>query len=293
MLRFVTDYTRPDGLAPQIGDADNGRLLPLEDYGSTDQRSHLHLFRQAGLNYRPARVSAAYPDGGFFILRSGDLYAAVRCGDVGIYGRGCHAHNDLLAFELCWRSTPVVVDPGAYLYTADPLQRNRFRSTSAHSTLQIDDREQNEVYADRLFAMADRARPELLTWSPGSMTVFQGRHRGFADASDRCLHTRTLRLGGATGTLELIDEVSADRPHDLTWRFPLAPCEAETDDGLIRASFSDFTLIVSGEQLEVDLESGYLSPQYGTRVSAPVVRLRGRSQPGLHRATITLSIAAR
>ena len=47
MLSFVRDYTRPDGLAPQIGDSDDGRFLPLGDYGA-DPRDHRHLFAQAG-----------------------------------------------------------------------------------------------------------------------------------------------------------------------------------------------------------------------------------------------------
>ncbi len=55
MLAFVADYTRPDGLAPQIGDADDGRFLPLGDYGRADPRSHLHLFGQAGRDLRPRR----------------------------------------------------------------------------------------------------------------------------------------------------------------------------------------------------------------------------------------------
>ena len=51
MLDFAADYTRADGLAPQIGDADDGRFLPLGDYGAVDHRDHSHLFaagRRAG-----------------------------------------------------------------------------------------------------------------------------------------------------------------------------------------------------------------------------------------------------
>ena len=180
MLAFVADYVRADGFAPQIGDADDARLLPLGDYGCADQRSHLHLFRQARRSYCPSTKSVAYPKGGFFFLRSGNLYAAVRCGDVGSYGRGYHAHNDVLAFELCWSATPLVVDPGCYLYTADPAARNAFRSTAVHSTLQIDGAEQNELRRDRLFAMVDRARPTVVNWEVGAnSTTLTGRHRGF------------------------------------------------------------------------------------------------------------------
>jgi Heparinase II/III-like protein/Heparinase II/III N-terminus len=292
MLQFVVDYTRPDGLAPQIGDADNGRLLPLEDYGIADQRSHLHLFRQAGVDYRPAEGSAGYPAGGFFFLRSGELYAALRCGDVGIHGRGCHAHNDLLGFELCWRDRPLVVDPGSFVYTADPAQRNAFRSTTRHSTLQIDGREQNEIPVDRLFAMPDRAHAEVLSFTAEATPVFRGRHHGFGTSAERCVHTRTVRLDGAGGLLQVTDEVRSDARHQLTWRFPLAPCEVESGDGYAKAHFPGVTLLITGNELTVGVEAGQLSPAYGERTAAPVVIIRGRSEPGMHRTLITLATIA-
>lgn len=292
MLQFVADYTRPDGLAPQIGDADNGRLLPLGEYGSVDQRSHLHLFRQAAAEYRPARASAAYPEGGFYFMRSGQLYAAVRCGDVGIHGRGCHAHNDLLGFELSYGATPLVVDPGTYLYTADPAVRNHYRSTAVHATLQVDDREQNEIRSDRLFAMADRARPEVLAWKDGIVSELQGRHRGFVMPTDACLHTRTLRLDGGQASLEVTDELASELGHDLVWRFPLAPCDVEVQGDIVQARFRGMTLRISGEELVPDVAPGRLSPSYGVELVAPVVSLRGRSAPGAFRTVISLIVVA-
>ena len=143
MLAFTRDYTRPDGLAPQIGDADDGRFLPLGDYGSLDPRDHRHLFAQADRAYVPARESSAYHEGGFYVLRSGGTYAIVRCGDTGRYGRGGHSHNDQLSFELFAGGRPLVADPGTYLYTPDPEARNLFRSTAYHATLRIGGAEQN------------------------------------------------------------------------------------------------------------------------------------------------------
>lgn len=291
MLAFVADYTRPDGLAPQIGDADNGRLLPLGDYHSADQRSHLHLFSQAGRRYTPATRSAAYGEGGFYVMRAGELYLAVRCGDVGIYGRGCHAHNDLMAFELCWGAVPLVVDPGSYLYTADPAARNRFRSTAAHSALQIDGAEQNELRSDRLFAMVDRAQAEVLQWEAGpASATFSGRHRGFAALPAPAVHTRTLRLDGERRTLEVTDEVTSDGPHQLSLRLPLAPCEAEiaADGAVVR--FEEVEVVLSSDGLSVSLERGWVSPGYGVRAEAPVLRLSGGSRPGDHRIVTVLEL---
>jgi hypothetical protein len=291
MLRFVADYTRPDGLAPQLGDADDGRILPLGEYGSSDQRSHLHLFAQADAPYRPATESAAYPAGGFYVLRGERLYVAVRCGDVGIHGRGCHSHNDLLAFELSWGSHPLVVDPGSYLYTADPAARNQFRSTAAHAALQVDDREQNEVYADRLFAMADRARPEVLAWdAKQATTTFKGTHRGFTTPAEDCVHTRTLRLDGDRSALELTDELVCEQGHSLTWRFPLAPCQISVNTVAAVASFEQVKLTVRSHGTRASIEPGWLSPSYGVRVPAPVLTLRADIESGNYFSKIMLEV---
>ena len=109
-----------------------------------------------------ARGSAAYPDGGFFVLRAGGTHAVVRCGDTGRYGRGGHSHNDQLSFELFAGGRPLVADPGTYLYTADPAARNLFRSTAYHATLRIARTEQNELRTDDLFVMEDQAQARAL-----------------------------------------------------------------------------------------------------------------------------------
>src|SRR5205807_42473 len=43
MLDYVHHYTRPDGLAPVIGDCDDGRLLILNDYFSWRPQDHRYL----------------------------------------------------------------------------------------------------------------------------------------------------------------------------------------------------------------------------------------------------------
>ena len=209
MLEFVADYMRPDGLAPQAGDADDGRYLPLGDYAAADQRDHRHLFRQAGravpAPQRPRR------------LRRRRL---VRDAPRASCGRSCaaatsawrasaaHAHNDQLSFELCLGDQPLVVDPGAYVYTPDPAARNAFRATAAHATLQVDGREQNPLRSDYLFALEDRAQARALAWeADGPRATFAGEHRGF----DPVVHRRRVSFDGERRTLEVEDEVTRRR----------------------------------------------------------------------------------
>jgi uncharacterized heparinase superfamily protein len=281
MLEFVRSYTRPDGLAPQVGDADDGRFLPLHDYGRGNIRSHLHLFRQARRPYKPAESHSAYPAGGYYVARGDGLYAIVRCGDTGFYGRGAHAHNDQLAFELALGTQPMVVDPGSYLYKSDPAARNLFRSTRSHGTLCVGGAEQNEMPTDRLFRMPDRSRAEALTWEAGEgRAVFEGRHHGFETLDPPAVHTRRFEFDCAARTLLIRDTVASSGSHSLEWTFPLMPCQAVARDGGATAEFEGGRLVIEADGLEFAIEDGWFSPSYGVRMRSPVIRARRRSQPG-------------
>ena len=137
MLAFVGDYTRPDGLAPQVGDADDGRFLPLGDYGA-DPRDHRHLFGQAGRSPEQAAGSAAYPRRR--LLRPA-ARQPVRARPLRRRRprrpRG-HAHNDQLSFELSptrGRSSstpaPTSTPPIRSSETASARPRPTPRSTSS------------------------------------------------------------------------------------------------------------------------------------------------------------------
>lgn len=116
---------------------------------------------------------------GLYIFKSPHLYMTVRCGEIGQNGNGGHAHNDQLSITLRIDGKDIIVDPGTYLYTPLPEQRNEFRSTTAHFTVQKDGVEQNPWHPGRtgLFSMAREqtlAKVPLLT--PNAIVM---EHSGF------------------------------------------------------------------------------------------------------------------
>ncbi|MBF0290439.1 MAG: alginate lyase family protein [SAR324 cluster bacterium] len=119
-----------------------------------------------------------FPDFGLYLYRSPRLYLAVRCGSVGQYGNGGHAHNDQLSIELNIDGQDLIKDPGTYLYTPLPEQRNIFRSTSAHFTLKMEGKEQNNWLPGKigLFHLKDQAQAECLLFN---LDGFVGKHIGF------------------------------------------------------------------------------------------------------------------
>ena len=291
MLRFVSDYTRPDGLAPQVGDNDDGRFLPLADYGRVDPRSHLHLYEQAGLERPRPTGHAAYPAGGYWVMRTADVHLVIRCGDVGVGGLGSHAHNDQLSFELSAHGDPLVVDPGSYLYTADPAARTLFRSTAFHATLGVDGQDQNPLKEQALFMLEDLTRAEPIAWDPEA-PAFAGRHHGYERLPAPAIHTRRIELVG-DGIL-VTDTVTGRGGQELAWTLPLAPgCEVDVRNGVAEVTSARAALTVQAEGLEFAAEPGWYSPRYGRRDETSFLRARRRSAPGDDTTVLRLGLSAR
>jgi hypothetical protein len=292
MLDFVAAYTRTDGLAPQVGDNDDGRFLPLGDYGRGDYRAHLHLFNQAFRPYKPASLSLDFPAGGYYTMRHDDLYVLVRCGDTGVYGVGGHAHNDQLSFELSCGSKPLIEDPGVGTYYEEEEERLRFRSTGFHATLRVDGAEQNELPPYPRFPLGDRSRAEAVEWAVESKrTIFSGRHHGFEALPAPALHERRLELDGERRELRLVDSVVSEAEHQLDWTFPLGRCEGvSVRDGVAIAEFGAVRLSITVEGAELSIEEGAYSPAYGVIEPRPFVTARGQSVPGRHTTTISLRV---
>lgn len=88
-------------------------------------------FRAARPGLRRGLIVSSFPDFGCFVFRSPRLYVAIRC----LLQRPlytAHLHNDQLSVTLWLDGEELIVDPGTYLYTPFPEERNRYRSARTH-----------------------------------------------------------------------------------------------------------------------------------------------------------------
>jgi Heparinase II/III-like protein len=109
------------------------------------------------------------------VWRSDRLFLAVRCGEIGVAGLGAHAHGDQLAIELVIDGINHVRDPGTYVYTPSPQQRNAYRSAHAHHVPHVKGREPVDLTLG-LFDLRGSAPGECLYVGPRG---FIGRHKGY------------------------------------------------------------------------------------------------------------------
>lgn len=323
MLEFVQAYTKPDGRAPQVGDADDGRLHVLHGYGTTDFRDHRHLLALGALLFEredwwltsgpawpealwfggtrserwsqpPQRMpvteeSFAFPDAGLYIVRDEDDYVLFNCSPVGTRGIGNHKHNDLLSLEVQLGGEDILVDPGSYLYTADPDARNTFRSTRAHATVMIDAVEQNRFMRGTLFALRVDARPRVLAWEQAAdCDRILAEHDGYCRLANPVIHRRTVMFLRGRCRLEVVDEFihpqGGNGTHDLAWTFPFAPgCSIEpaAEGWIVRTTHQHVHLTMPRNEedgdpipISVEITEGWVSPRYGVREKALVLRWR-------------------
>jgi hypothetical protein len=289
MARFTQAYTGPDGLAPLWGDADDGRALPLGWQDVNDHRSFLSLVASLSGESAPGNAegawlvgpdcvsaddvelgSAAFPNGGVFILRGGGDHVFVDCGPVGLAGRGGHGHNDCLSFEATLAGVRLVRDSGSYVYTASPELRNQFRSTGFHNTPRIDNEEQNRIEPTLLWSLKEDAKPELRLFDGARV---RGAHTGYLRLSEPVLPVRTIDLDCSAHRLSILDELEGMGEHLVEIPFQLAPGVSA-----MQSAEGRVTLVAEGSRFDLAwsdaadwslaVGTGWVSPSYGVRVEA-------------------------
>lgn len=292
MLEFARDNS-PDGRSiGSIGDFDNGRFLPMADYGADDPRGQDFLFRLSGVEPGMGEGPASYPSGGYWVMRTESFFIPIRCGPVGL---GHHSHCDQLSFQVFYKGIPIVVDPGSFVFSPNPSARNELRSTKSHSTLQIDGAEQNPIHSDGikgLFEMEDRSRAECLEWIPGRESQsFSGRHFGYSNLG--AVHQRQIVLDPGAERIHVDDLVVSRSRHDLLWTFPLHPrARVEIEGSACSILIDDLRIRLEAPGCAPFTEKGWFSPSYGKRQEANMIRVSRPSRAGSDRQSFRFSFAS-
>jgi hypothetical protein len=147
MMQLALDMKTADGQILPVGDDDSGRIVPLDwisSKGRVDWLWDLADLLFGGYKATPRR-DAIYEASGWWACRRAHWSVFCEFGDVGLEGRGGHAHNDSLSICIECYNQSVFTDPGSGIYTPNPMVRNRFRSQQAHSTIMFNKEEYNRL----------------------------------------------------------------------------------------------------------------------------------------------------
>jgi hypothetical protein len=278
---FALHCHRPDGTIPALSDSDTGSYLDLlglaaELLGREDLR---YAASRGRAGAPPARRYVSFPDAGYHVQRSGwgDRGRALRderflIFDCGPLGDGGHGHYDLLSVDIAADGRALVVDPGRHTYDEQtPNLRHWFKGTAAHNTVVVDGLDQvpyrrgkprkGTLPAARL--VERRCAPGLdVLVGEATSTRYDARHT-----------RRVVFVADAYWIVE--DRLRGEGPHRYDLRFHLG---AEAQDRVtvtgagaahvVRAP--GVALVVAGGAAPA-IEPGWVAPEYGVRLDAPVV----------------------
>ena len=316
LVEALAAMQRPDGTTPSIGDADGGRLLPVTGRAGDDSRgtcalgaalfgrpdfAHaaggsapelLWLLGSDGLRrfeaLRPAPPAAAsrlFPSG-YAVMRSGwtpeSHHLIADAGPLGCPASSGHGHADLLSVQLSIFGDPCLVDAGTGCYTPEPIWRDYFRGTSAHSTVRVDDLDQAEPAG--AFRWRQRPTARVRSWHSDPMAdVLDAEHDAYARLADPVTCRRRVVFVKPDYWV-VVDDLEATASHHVELIFQFAPdvrltagpepwIRAETRRGHALwlwpiASTPVETVMSCGE---LDPPRGWVSAAYGCRQPAPAV----------------------
>lgn len=293
------------GQAPRFGDDDGGRLFdgrrnrpehmldPLATaailYGRGDWKAAagglreetiwllgaagIHEFDQLPATPRKPR-SRAFTASGYYTMASANAVAIVDAGPHG-WGNGGHGHADALSLQLIAHGRAWLTDPGTASYAREKTERDCFRGTSAHNTLEVDGKSQAEpVHA---FAWLRPPVTKLHQWYDGeSVVFFQASHDGYQRLASPVTHERWV-IAWRDNVWLVADRASGEGTHRLDLRWHLSPdCAVQSTDfaNLWRYTADQETLDVivpAGSEWNVACETDSWSPAYGKQVPAPVL----------------------
>jgi len=300
-----------NGFFGQFGDSDSGHILPLGTRYSElkslfnlmsvlcnrptlmqpDSHQDEKLFWLLGeKRYRtwlsslkkqkPNIIPQYFPVGGYYVLQKiwdGQYIRLIfDCGPLGLPPLAAHGHMDALSFILEIEGESILVDPGTYTYFKDLHWRDYFRSTRAHNTITIDDRDQS-VPSGR-FLYKQQAKAVCLEFQEGCTVM--GYHDGYTRFSDPVVHTRRISVDSERKEFSICDKLTCKSNHLLQIFFHFNPlCQVERlenffyEGRLINGPILRFYMdpqatwkVVSGLE---ENPIGWYSPRYNEKVPAP------------------------
>jgi len=299
LLDALLALRRPNGSLPQIGDADGGRLLPLEQRSPGDASGIFstaatvlkrgdYAWAAGGLtpdvlwllgaegvqvfdrleSSPPAEApSRLLADGGYAVMRTGWDRKADQVildgGPLGCRVSGGHGHADLLSVEASFRGQPYIVDPGTFRYTADEGWRSYYRGTGAHSTVEIDD--VGQAVPRGPFGWVSRPRARITRWtSTPEFDAAAAEHHAYGRLHDPVVHRRAVHFVKPRYCV-VVDDVEGTAEHRVCLRFQFAPMAVTLDSsGWVRAGHGT--------------QKGLLLHAFSTSALKPVI-LEGETDP--------------
>lgn len=248
----------PDGSIPLFNDAALGISANPSELLKDAER--IIGFRRTS-NLPPVR-----DNDGYFVVAGNKFFCIIDGAPIGPDYNPGHAHADNLSYELFFKDRKIVVDSGTFAYDIDEF-RLYTRGTAAHNTIQVDFKDQSEIWSS--FRVARRAAVTcgFIREMPQGYIHVQGGHDGYKRLRQKIYHTRNVFK--YKGLFLFWDHLSGKGECEVNNRIHLSPEISIYKSGksfflkmrekpLIKVEFF-------GEDIICKIEKGWYCPEFGRK----------------------------
>ena len=189
MCSWLKEITLNNGMNPNVNDS-----LNSISHGSQDILEYAK-FLNIEINFSPLNES------GYRLIKFSNYELFIDAANVKASYQPGHSHADTFNFELYIKNKPIIVDTGISTYENNQ-QRRYERSTSAHNTVVVNDKNSSDVWSS--FRLGNRANVKIINESDG---CFEASHDGYRklDAS----HVRKWKYN--ENEIVITDKILSDK----------------------------------------------------------------------------------
>lgn len=224
--------------------------------------------------------SKLFDKGGYLISQSKQASLIFDCGPLGYLEPAGHGHCDALSILFSAQGKDFLIDPGTYVYQNDKEWRCYFKSTPAHNTLTIDQKNQSKIKGDFIYGKKAEVNIEKFILAKDT-DMITASHNGYENIG--VIHQREIVHHKINKEITIVDTLKTAGQHDCSIFFNLHPqvkVKREQNKFILERDNTKITLILD-DNLEVQQYRGSLkplrgwySPSFG--VKEPAVCLEGK-----------------
>lgn len=230
-LDWLMYCTQGNGIIPAWGDTWQPMTCNLfaRAYAYYGRDDYKWMATRGAEGHEPAEKSKAFPNGGWFVMRSGwsheDLFLMTHNGPF-----PGHGHNDRLAVVAYAYGNELIIDPGIYSYgTAEAAELSKSRN---HSTVTVDGRDTIKNYSDNRMIITN------------GFDYYAGTNSGYI-GDEKTHHTRQIMFVKPSYWL-LRDTITGSGKHEIVSQFQFPRCQVEIDGLTARSPNVQISLIGDG-----------------------------------------------
>jgi hypothetical protein len=221
-----------------------------------------------------AKHSVAFESSGLYVMHGSERREQLVI-DAGAQGamRAGHGHADALSVTASADGQPLLIDPGSFEYAGSKSERNTFRGTSAHNTLQVDGIDQAEP--DGPFGWRRLPVVKAEQWIAGRhFDLFVGSHDGYFRAGCRVIHRR--QVFSVKSKFWLVRDIAlgaGEHRLDLSWHLAagLSLRGGSSDTFTDETGYALRISTVDGHGWSQQLDQAWYAPAYGQKEPASVL----------------------